>query len=350
MDVQTNTQLRRNQERQFLEYSGDHSLVGRSIYDYVNNRIFYWKNEDYSSHVLHPFMYNLKLWNRLDNIIVNGYKDYVNSDLIDYLSSRVKFDDLFGKMGETRNFWKWNIMDLTGYTTRYEAAVKDERRDDLNSTPSPLTGYDGLFFPDAVKEYVDCLDGSDDVSLSEGFFSGRMSEEDSPSRFVDAIYSIYWQCLESLIDGGESFYLRWYSHLNYTRVEYQRIAMQLWYWRDRIRDAATVEHPIREYCLDVQGNSMILLQTMERSEDDGSNPYLVDLEIAQNKVDSEFCHNENLHVPFCEHVLDIPSELWIRWKSNPIAIPAFDAWYDRSGEDEQFDLHYRSSERMVEMG
>lgn len=145
--MQTNTELRKNQERQFLEYSGNDDIVAESIYNYVNNRIFYWKNTDYSSHVLHPFMYNLKLWNRLNNIIINGYKDYVNNDLVDYLSSKVKFDELFGKFGEGKNFWKYNVMDLTGYTTRYEAAVKDEHKDDYNNTVSPLTGYDGLFFP-----------------------------------------------------------------------------------------------------------------------------------------------------------------------------------------------------------
>ena len=70
--------------------------------------------------------------------------------------------------------------------------------------------------------------------------------------FVEAIYSIYWQIKENPVyehkkvnDNPEkwewvevstkkSFYLKWYSHLNYTRAEYQKIAMQLWYWRKRI--------------------------------------------------------------------------------------------------------------------
>lgn len=136
------------------------------MYEYVNNRLFYWKNVDYSSHVLHPFMYNLKLWNRLDNIIINGYKDYVNSDLIDYLSSKMKFDEMFGKYGEGKNFWKYNIMDLTGYTTRYEAAVKDEHKDDGKNTISELTGYDGLFYPEAAREFLDVMKVSTDFSLT----------------------------------------------------------------------------------------------------------------------------------------------------------------------------------------
>lgn len=43
-DVQDNVKLRTNQENQFLEYSGDEDIVGNGLYDYVNNRLFYWKN------------------------------------------------------------------------------------------------------------------------------------------------------------------------------------------------------------------------------------------------------------------------------------------------------------------
>lgn len=154
MEVQKNTGLRKNQELQFLEYSGNDDLVGESMYEYANSRLFYWKNVDFSSHVLHPFMYNLKLWNKLNNIIINGYKDYVDTELIENMSSKVKFDELVGEFGECKNFWKYNVMDLTGYTTRYEAAIKDEHRDDENKTTSPLTGYDGLFYPDAIKEFL----------------------------------------------------------------------------------------------------------------------------------------------------------------------------------------------------
>ena len=159
------------QERQFKEYSGSQDLLGEGLYDLVNNKTFYWKNTDFSSHVLHPFMYNLKLWNRLNNIIVNGYRDYVNQDLVRYMSSKVKFDDLFGQFGEGRCFWKYNVMDLTGYTTRYEAAVKDEHRDDAGKTTSPLTGYDGLFYPDAAQEFLDLYNNAEgEFSLPQEFF------------------------------------------------------------------------------------------------------------------------------------------------------------------------------------
>ena len=250
MEVQTNTALRANQERQFLEYSGNEDLVGESMYEYVNSKIFYWKNTDFSSHVLHPFMYNLKLWNRLDNIIINGYKDYVDNDLIEYMSSNVKFDELVGEFGECRNFWKYNVMDLTGYTTRYEAAIKDEHRDDENKTTSELTGYDGLFFPQAAEEFLKLVvqtTEDSEFTLPDWFFNrpDGIDEQKREERdddkvacdFIWEMYSIFWQIKKWRYpndDMRQTFYLKWYSHLNYTRAEYQKIAMQLWYWRKRI--------------------------------------------------------------------------------------------------------------------
>lgn len=59
--------------------------------------------------------------------------------------------------------------------------------------------------------------------------------------------------------------------------------MQLWYWRDRIEELITTEYPISKYCLDVQGNSLILVQTFFK-DDEEKNPYLVDLVVAQNDI------------------------------------------------------------------
>ena len=319
MDVQTNTALRANQERQFVEYSGNDELVGESMYEFINNRIFYYKNTDFSSHVLHPFMYNLKLWNKLDNIIINGYKDYVDTDLIGYLSSNVKFDELVGEFGECKNFWKYNVLDLTGYTTRYEAAIKDEHKDDVNRTTSALTGYDGLFYPDAARVwislYASCLDENMDersgvFDLESQFFINPIEADfdklNGQSEFIKAIHSIYWQLKEDVYNESKEiyhvskFYLDWYSHLNYTRAEYQKIAMQLWYWRRRIWELMRMDYDIAKYCLDIQGNSLILMRTFKKGDDE-SNPYLIDLAITQSKLQDNNSGNLNTHVPFCEN-------------------------------------------------
>lgn len=90
-----------------------------------------------------------------------------------------------------------------------------------------------------------------------------------------------------------------------------------------------------------------MVQTFAKGEEE-TNPYLIDLSIAQDSLMSQ-SGNHNTHVSFCESPLRVPSELWIRWKSNPIALPAFDLKYDEDMGDNWFDFHYRSGQN-VEMG
>ena len=97
---------------------------------------------------------------------------------------------------------------------------------------------------------------------------------------MKAIYSIYWQTqVGEDPDSPDSFYIKWYSHLNYTKSEYQKIAMQLWYWRDRIVELITTEYPITKYCLDIQGNSLVMVSTFKPA-DENEDQYLIDLTIA----------------------------------------------------------------------
>lgn len=124
--------------------------------------------------------------------------------------------------------------------------------------------------------------------------------------------------------------------------------MQLWYWRRRIWEVMWTNYDIAKYCLDIQGNSLILLRTFKNGDEE-TNPYLIDLAIAQNKLQDNNSGNKNTHVPFCENKLKIPCELWVKWKSNPIAIPAFDVnWQEKTGNYE-FDYRYRTDD-FVEMG
>ena len=123
--------------------------------------------------------------------------------------------------------------------------------------------------------------------------------------------------------------------------------MQLWYWRDRIKELISTEYPITKYCLDIRGNSLIMVSTFGENEYE-TNPYLIDLQIAQNHI-QENIGNGNREVPFCDNRLVRPSEFWIRWKSNPIALPALDMWYDRKTGFSEFDLRYRGDSN-IELG
>ena len=46
----------------------------------------------------------------------------------------------------------------------------------------------------------------------------KWKEDGEYSDFMRELYSIYWQLDE--VDDEDTFYTRWYSHLNYTRQEY----------------------------------------------------------------------------------------------------------------------------------
>ena len=73
-----------------------------------------------------------------------------------------------------------------------------------------------------------------------------------------------------------------------------------------------------------------MVQTFTK-EDEETNPYLIDLMIAQDKQVAKT--NKNIYSNVCDNTLVKPSELWIRWKSHPIAIPAFDIEYDVKTSD-----------------
>lgn len=91
-----------------------------------------------------------------------------------------------------------------------------------------------------------------------------------------------------------------------------------------------------------------MVSTFKQGEFD-SNRFLIDLSIAQSKVQSEVNGNLNTHVPFCEDKLVKPNEMWVRWKSNPIAFPAFDIEWNEGTGDVQFDKNFRRGDK-VEMG
>ena len=89
------------------------------------------------------------------------------------------------------------------------------------------------------------------------------------------------------------------------------------------------------------------MQTFDAQADE-KDPYLIDLAIAQNDA-HERSGNHNSNVAFCDSSLKHPSELWIRWKSSPIALPAFDVLYDQKVDGGWFDQYYRT-QKNVELG
>ena len=413
MRVQNNAELVEKQNKQFLRYSSDTSLVGNNRNRNGNGQVIEalnWKNTKYASVMLHPFMYTFQLWNPLVNIIINAMSEYITSDLERNLSNKRIFDDLYGTNGESKNFWKYNVLDFTGYVTRYEHEKHDKV--DAVGEVSPLTGYDGLFYPSAIQEFIEAYErtaweirryerrdandrirvrkvhdftpripaknsqeygksifisdststeASRKLAYAEMAYMGTVGDDnaDAPpdgETFEQAIASIYWQLefrteVNTITDIDTSskltYYGRWFSHLGYSDERCKRIAKQLWYWRDRIVDAATHRYAVCNYNLDLGNNSMFLMDTFADELPSGettSTPAIdaldASLSTTNNFIERSVNSNNNTTAGRCFTPTTRPKELWIRWNAEPIAMPAFDVywnnerlqerWYDES--------------------
>lgn len=413
MRVQNNEELVEKQNKQFLRYSSDTSLVGNNRNRNGNGQVIEalnWKNTKYASVMLHPFMYTFQLWNPLVNIIINAMSEYITSDLERNLSNKRIFDDLYGTSGESKNFWKYNVLDFTGYVTRYEHEKHDKV--DAVGEVSPLTGYDGLFYPSAIQEFIEAYErtaweirryerrdandrirvrkvhdftpripaknsqeygksifisdststeASRKLAYAEMAYMGTVGDDnaDAPpdgETFEQAIASIYWQLefrteVNTITDIDTSskltYYGKWFSHLGYSDERCKRIAKQLWYWRDRIVDAATHRYAVCNYNLDLGNNSMFLMDTFADELPSGettSTPAIdaldASLSTTNNFIERSVNSNNNTTAGRCFTPTTRPKELWIRWNAEPIAMPAFDVywnnerlqerWYDES--------------------
>ena len=450
--VQNNSDLMEKQDKQFLRYSSNTNLpvklrdrngMGQIIEAYN------WKNSQYSSVMLHPFLYTFELWNPLVNILINAMSEYVTEELERSLTNKKVFDELYGTYGETKDFWKYNIPDFTGYMTRYEH--EKHNLTDSCGTVSPLTGYDGLFYPSAIEEFVAAHErsmalfererGKDPPEDKEDkaiwnvwlrfyeacvpFFvteNGReeppvsifkpnkfndyqrhaaycnMSSIDIPSELYDSrefdphefqtlqqiVASIYWQ-IESYPMQSEcaskpdkstpglkkdsiqlrdtikyqTYYGRWFSHLGYSDERCKRIAKQLWYWRDRIVDAATHRYAVCNYNLDLGNNSMFLMDTFKDEQNPAASlPNAIEaldksLQSTNDLIEMRICPNDEVYHGRCLTVMQRPKELWIRWNAEPIALPAFDVYWnndrilERIGGGNSF---LNDDERMLDFG
>lgn len=452
MKVQNNKELIAKQDKQFLRYSSNTDMLGENRNRHGNGQVieaFNWKNTKYASVMLHPFMYTFQLWNPLVNILINAMSEYITSDLERNLTNKKIFDELYGKDGESKDFWKYNVLDFTGYVTRYEHERHD-KTDAIGET-SPLTGYDGLFYPSAIKEFLDAynrtkweierfaIDGGTEkgknlravrdftprytylkedygvsIFISNDDFEAETKKSEADKRldaydnmayhgdvayqedvaydedipdppdpgetFEQVIASIYWQIEFKRKDGeivskiGDlhtadylTYYGKWFAHLGYSDERCKHIAKQLWYWRDRIVDAATHRYAVCNYNLDLGNNSMFLMDTFTNELEDGAGAernYAIEaldasLIATNNYIERSINENHNTTAGRCFTPVNRPKELWIRWNAEPIALPAFDVywnneqlpdrWYDESVEhDKQTSLG--SAGRFQEFG
>lgn len=247
----------------YLKYNG--TDVG---YDPFYN----YKNLAYSSYQIHPYLYNFV---EKSNIIYPLANNFFISFTDEYEKEMYEkgIDNILGQYGNVKETWKSGLFDWTSYQSKYErqANVKNFTAGATN----PNVGFTGLFYPPAVKAFLDDRD-----------------------TFLQNVQD----------DSQDSFY----HHLNLTQNDCMRIYEQLLAYEPMIRDVATAqstqrlsgEYDIYKFAEDCMGNSIFLLKSYRHLYE-------------QHKDDPSYA-------PSYHEKRNTLGELWMRVKDHPLAFPAID--------------------------
>lgn len=127
----------------FLKFRGT-NIGFRPFYNY--------KNVTHSSHQIHPYL--LKFIERTNSqyAVRNAFYNDAN-EVVEKALGTPEVSAIIGKCGNILNLWKNDAIDLTGWRSRYETGVHTLATNDKQT--SPLTDYDGVFYPSAIEEYIE---------------------------------------------------------------------------------------------------------------------------------------------------------------------------------------------------
>lgn len=122
----------------YKTYSG-----GTKGYDPYYNH----KNIQHSSYQLHPFLWNfieVQKYHKPISIAFDSktVEELEGANVLNYI------DKYFGEYGQSIDVWRHNLVDYTGYVTRYETSEHT-----LDSTFSEVVDYDGAFYPPAIDDF-----------------------------------------------------------------------------------------------------------------------------------------------------------------------------------------------------
>lgn len=282
------------QYNMFLKYNG--TEIGWNPY-------FNWKNETHSSYQVHPYLYNfVEHNNSLINTVKNAFYNDANENLISVLLTP-EISTHIGEVGNILNIWKDDIIDYSGYRSRYE--INNQSKD--NDYIDIANYYDGIFYPEAVaefalsaqnenkfKELIFCVEnrytGQDifnALSNSNNLVFNTFLKEHNyqPSLFSE--FRIYLDeyknkeaTLNKELEFGDSsssyvkeliidfnnfkkkmpktFYDKWYHFANLLTQDAINLATNLDVYKDDILDLVSGDYDIYKYTLDKFGNSIAL--------------------------------------------------------------------------------------------
>lgn len=171
--------IQENQNENFVKYTG---------LSFGKNPVYNWKNTTHSSYQIHPYLYNFIEKTEQIDFIKNSY---INSENVKLMTTLMSYEISvhLGEYGNIRNIWLNDVKDYSGYRTRYE----DEQQSNILNYGkiSKMRNYDGVFFPEAVDEYI--LSIANTNKLAEMLISVkyRLSAKDIVSIIATANKSSY---------------------------------------------------------------------------------------------------------------------------------------------------------------
>lgn len=333
----------------FLTYGGK---------DFCYDQYYNMQNTVHPSYQIHPYLWNFvkKLGN--DSLIQAGFQ----TSIVDELETEIvnaHISKYLNQYGMAKNTWintSNGLVDYTGYLSRYE---KENNCQAKTGIFNEVVDYDGAFYPPAVEMFhknpKNCIESvrtkttkskcltSVGILLRDIFLTGKI-QINGETQLIEKIYFYdeVFQLIEQFanVDSGkaqaaidkaligqtsnsfdesivvkildqfveQTFYEKYYQHLNLPISECIRIANQLEEYKDKILKITTPTstfnvYDIYKYGLDINGNSYILFKQYDYSK-------LEDL----------------YHLTYAQK-RDTLGEIWIRLADHPIAFPGFSGKY-----------------------
>lgn len=375
----------------FLKYHG----LSAGYYPWYN-----YKNQYHSSRQFHPFIYQFVEHKAINYVVGNAFYSMDNEHLLRLLQSE-KISTVLGTIGNWIDVWKNELMDYSGYKSRYENSTHSVLASSKGSGLS-CVDYDGTFYPPAVDQYLEIFNPDNEKTILDAVLEeyGYDSIDDFKNDIIDGKYKefiydgnsnaiiygnkkgrherlsisspqkLYWWELDRIYLMGEpdkygvysgnsydlysntylinnpldesntasynrfysqddsnsfyyfgkyqSYYQRWYSHLQLTPEFRRKLRLQLQNYYGKIADVTKSRtlsdetfYDIYAYGLDKNNNSYILYKQY----------------LKENKGNYTSCLTADFQEDGYSQIQAIkkntPGELWFKLKDHPIGFPAF---------------------------
>ena len=298
-----------------------------------------WKNVTHPSWQVHPYLWNFIEKSDLDNVIETTYNITANGLRLAAMKTD-RVSACIGDASEILNLWRFKTEDFSGYLTRYELGRQSFLK--WNMQPSPVVNYDGIFYPDAIDDYINALSSSETRTYwyneEEDKYKIEIDEEEEESgewiqvtvkaKMFDLLSSMRTETDFNRVSAGywpETFYGAWYSHLQggfETSAFMNQVADQLSVYGPELcaiyaprvhRDINWFEyHPLTP-----AADASVFIPLVDDRP--------VDVyRYALDKYMNSYILIKRCHPETPEHIKKIiPGQLWIRFANHPIAFPAF---------------------------